>query len=160
MRRASPGTPHRGAFYMRPPNVPSTHGQPPQNLPERSRLWTATSAAAGKNPQTAPTPNSPAAVWAAAWALKKGTPRAPRHRLKRPHLLPTRPRGSALRRRSIPRRQATAPARQGARAASHRRRSYGQSAAAVCWGRSACWPCWPWVRLCRSTFCSRSRSSG
>ncbi len=39
------------------------------------------------------------------------------------------PRGSALRRRSIPRRQATAPARQGARAASHRRRSYGQSAA-------------------------------
>ena len=54
---------------MRPPNVPSTHGQPPQNSPERSRLWTATSAAAGKNPQTAPTPSSPAAVWAAAWAL-------------------------------------------------------------------------------------------
>ena len=96
---------------MRPPNVPSTHGQPPQNSPERSRLWTATSAAAGKNPQTAPTPNSPAAVWAAAWALKKGTPRAPKRRLKRPRLLPMCPRGSALRRRSIPRRQATAPPR-------------------------------------------------
>ncbi|MCO7110646.1 hypothetical protein NIA69_18125 [Gemmiger formicilis] len=112
-----------------------------------------------QNPQTAPTPNRPAAVWAAAWVLKKNAPR-PKAPPEKAAPTPHAPRGSALRRRSIPRRQATAPARQGARAASHRRRSYGQSAAAVCWGHSACWPCWPWVRLCRSTFCSRSRSSG
>ena len=97
---------------------------------------------AGKNPQTALTPNSPAAVWRSRLGLEKGNARAPKRCLKRPRLPPPCASAAARPAQEInPRRQATAPARYAR--TRHTGGDHTGKAPPLSAGGTACWPC-PW----------------